>query len=409
MGEKRPPGEKNVTPPPGAVLDVVIEDVAFGGDGVGRVGGRVVFVPFTAPGDEVRVTVGEIKKRYARGVVREVVKASPLRVPPRCRHFTRCGGCCYQHLPYELQTRLKEGQVREIFRRIGRFAAPSVTPVVPSPRPYHYRGKGEFVVTQGRGGKATVGLIRRGSHETVEIERCEIVHDSINEALAALTRRAAAGEDRRRRLTLWSVPEGAPPPPVPKDRVWRTCGGRTFLVPQRGFFQNNLYLVEDLVAVVGDLCGLKGEETVIDAYGGSGLFSLFLAPSALRVIGIEADPEACSCARLNVERAGLRNVEWITGDAGEVLGFLARRLGGEKVCLVLDPPRGGLDPRAFSSVCALEPARIVYVSCHPPTQARDCRLLADGGWRLEEVVPLDMFPQTAHVEAVALLTREGVP
>ncbi len=395
----------------GMTLTMRIDGVAFGGAGVGRYENMAVFVPFTAPGDEVAVTVKAVKRRYARGDLREIVTASPRRVPPRCPYFTRCGGCDYQHLPYAEQPAIKEGQVREIFRRLGGFPEPPVAAIVPSPRPFHYRGKGEFCLRRERG-KTTAGFLRAGSHELVEIESCAIVHETINDALTAL-RRSGDGETRRRgwqKLSLWSHPETFPDAASRNDHrglsyVRREVLGKTLLVPRDGFFQANLFLTGRLVEEVSALCALTGRETVVDAYGGSGLFSIFLGPAARRIVGIEVQESAVRCARLNLEREGLANGAFVVGDAGEVLQEMFVRTGSTVDVLLLDPPRIGCGHKVLEAAARLGPARIVYVSCNPATLARDCRFLVASGYRLRHLQPLDMFPQTAHIEIVCLLQR----
>ncbi len=395
----------------GMTVTLRIEGVAFGGAGVGRHENMAVFVPFTAPGDEVAVTVTAVKRRYARGELREIVTASPSRVPPRCPYFTRCGGCDYQHLPYAEQLAIKEGQVREIFRRLGGFPEPPVAAIIPSPRPFHYRGKGDFCLRRERG-KTAAGFLRAGSHEFVEIESCAIVHETINDALAAL-RRTGDGKTRRRglqKLSLWSHPETLPDAPSSEDHqsssyVRREVLGKTILVSRDGFFQANLCLTGRLVEEVAALCALTGRETLVDAYGGSGLFSLFLGPAARRIVGIELQEAAVRCARLNLERQGLANGAFVAGDAAAVLQEMFVRPGKKLDVLLLDPPRNGCGHGVLEAAARLGPSRIVYVSCNPATLARDCRFLAASGYRLRHLQPLDMFPQTAHIESVCLLQR----
>ena len=413
----------------GMNIPLQIDNIAFGGAGVGRYENRAVFVPFTAPGDELAVTITEVKNRYARGLIKEILAASPLRIPPRCPYFTRCGGCDYQHLSYPEQLAVKEGQIRETFRRIGGFPDPPVAAMIPSPQPFHYRGKGEFFRRRNRQGSATVGFLRAGSHELIEIERCEIVHESINAALAELRSSGGRGGGRPglQKLPVWSQEQSASlpydpgavaehletapgkimsPGHCPPEYCRRQVRGKTLLVPQDGFFQANLYLVASLVEVVTGMCALTGRETVVDAYGGSGLFSLFLAPLARQAVGIEGQEAAVQCARLNLAREGIGNADFLAGDVGDVLREMFVRTGRPVAVLLLDPPRTGCERAVLEAAAELRPARIVYVSCHPATLARDCRFLAAAGYRLRCLQPLDMFPQTAHIETVCLLQTE---
>ena len=443
----------------GMIIPIVIKDIAFGGDGVGRYQNQVIFVPYTAPDDEVAVKVTEVRKRHARGIIHEIIRPSPLRITPRCSHFTRCGGCDYQHLSYPDQLAIKKAQVGEIFRRIGCFPDPPVADVIPSPRPFSYRGKADFWVRRrNEHGSEAVGFLRRKSRDVVDIDRCEIIAESLNQALRGFREQlrkfpvAVMG----RQITAWSwgseigadIPAavlndpvlkeallGQPLPPdlfrppsgdghyeiIPDIRPFHAnvagdpafCGdiiprivkGRMFLVPADGFFQANLYLVEQLVDTVVAMCALTGRESVLDAYCGSGLFSMFLAPAARRIFGIELWERAATCARENLERAGYENAVFFSGDMQRIMEreFITARRPLD--VLVIDPPRDGCKDVLFP-IKTLKPKRIIYVSCHPATQARDCRFFADHGYALQNLQPSDMFPQTSHIEVVALLVLE---
>ncbi len=440
----------------GMIIPVVINDIAFGGEGVGRYQNQAIFVPYTAPEDEVLAKVTEVKKRHAHGIIHELVKYSPLRIAPRCSHFTQCGGCDYQHLSYPDQLAIKKTQVVEAFRRIGCFPDPPVADVIASPRPFKYRGKADFWIGKRDGQDGVAGFLRSKSRDIVDAGRCEIIAESLNQALQGLHEqvRESPVTVSRRQVTAWSwgreigadIPAAALNYPVLEEALrsrsltpdlshatadgvafidlldlWPVhadtagdlvfCGavvhrivkGRTFLVPAQGFFQANLYLLEQLVDAVVAMCALTGRESVLDAYCGSGLFSMFLAPAARRIFGIELWGKAITCARENLERAGHDNADFIIGDAGEVMQsqFVARRQFLD--VLVLDPPRTGCPNKVLTSVNRLRPKRIVYVSCNPATQARDCRFLANHGYTLHDLQAFDMFPQTSHIEVVALL------
>jgi len=392
-------------------VETVIGDVAFGGDGVGRVSDLVLFTSFTVDGDEVEVEITEVKKRYARGKLLRIIAPSTYRVAPPCPYYARCGGCRMQHIAYAHQLELKQRQVVQAFGRIAKLSLPPVAPVIPSPRPYGYRGKAEFHPMDGRGGRR-VGLMALASSDLVEVERCGIVDESINRKYGELRKALRSGSVRigGDRQVIWSDVPGEPPTVIAigfgiAPDVTRIVRGKRLTVPCRGFFQANVALVEKLVDQVVGMCALTGRETVIDAYGGVGLFSLFLGDRAGRLFGIEGDREAVRCAGINLRRHGLTQTEFIHGDVAAVLEkeFVRRRATADVV--VLDPPRDGCDGGALESVVALRPERIVYVSCNPTTQARDVRRLSDGGYVLRQLKPLDMFPQTAHIEVVALLTR----
>ena len=389
-----------------------ISDVAFGGNGVGSSEGRVIFVPFTVDGDEAEVEITEARKRYARGRLVRIIIPSDYRVTPLCRYYTRCGGCRMQHISYTHQLELKRRQVTETFRRIAKLALPPSVPVIASPRPYGYRGKAEFHLADGRGGSRRIGLMAMASHDLVDIERCEIVDASINRKYKNVREDLLGGRLRYLddRLIVWSDEQGEFPAEVPAQfwkspEITRTVGEKRMSVPYAGFFQANVSLVRELVEQVVQMSALSGRETVIDAYGGAGLFSLFLGERAKGIIGIEGDREAARCATLNLRREGLIQAEFFTGDVAAVLRgeFTPRGLKADVV--ILDPPRDGCSGGVIDAVAAVRPERIVYVSCNPATQARDIRLLSEYGYALHRLQPIDMFPQTAHIEVVATLTQ----
>ncbi len=396
-----------------------IRDVAFGGDGVGRNEDLVIFVPFTIDGDEVEVEISDIKKRYARGSLVRIIVPSYHRVTPLCPYYTRCGGCRMQHISYAHQLELKHRQTAETFRRIANLSSPPLAPMIASPRSYGYRGKVEFHVAGGRGTSRRIGLIALASNELVEIERCEIVHESINRKYRIFREALLGGslylqDDRQ---IIWSDEQGEPPTEVSIDsrtsfEITRIVGEKRMSVPYGGFFQANILLVRKLVEQVLKMSELSGRETVIDAYGGTGLFSLFLGARAGRIFGIEGNREAARCASLNLHREGFMQAEFFPGDVAEVLRgkFMPRGLKADVV--VLDPPRDGCGKGVIDAVAAIRPERIVYVSCNPATQARDIRLLSEYGYTLRLLQPIDMFPQTAHIEVIAVLTSSeagGLP
>jgi 23S rRNA (uracil1939-C5)-methyltransferase len=396
----------------GERIKTKIKDVAFGGDGVGRHEDLVIFVPFTVDGDEIEVEITEVKKRHARGRLIRIIGPSDHRVTPLCRYYTRCGGCRMQHISYSHQLVLKHRQVAETFRRIAKLSCPPLASAIASPRPYGYRGKAEFHVVGGRKGLPRVGLIAMSSHDLVEIERCEIVDESINRKYAGFREALLGGrlDPKDERQTIWSDEQGELPTEVSIEsrnslEVTRIVGGKRISVPYRGFFQANLALVGELVEQVLKMSGLSGRETVVDAYGGAGLFSLFLGAKAGRIFGIEGDREAVRCAELNLQREGLVQAEFLTGDVVDVLQREFAQRGLRADVVILDPPRDGCGGGVISAVAALRPERIVYISCNPATQARDTHLLSQYGYTPRLLQPLDMFPQTAHIEVVSVLTK----
>lgn len=384
--------------------------MAYGGSGVGRLGELVIFIPRAAPGDRALVEVTEVKERFLRGRIREIHRPSPDRTEPLCGSYGKCGGCHYQHLGYERQLHWKQVQVKDALTRIGGLEDPPLAPIIPSPVSYRYRGKAEFHVTSGSAGSLQIGFHQGESNSLVEIDRCEIAEGSINRALHALRQDLRAGQivSLPPRLAIWSRADGEGIIcSKGQGTVERQVKGKTLSVPATGFFQANVFLVERLVDLVAELCSLEGTETVVDCYCGSGLFSLFLAGRAGRLFGIEADSAALALARRNLERAGYHEAVFFAGDVGRELTERFLRGGIKTDVLVLDPPRPGLAKEVMAGIFSLQPRRLVYISCNPATLARDIRLLSTKGYLLRSVHPLDMFPQTAHIEVVALLEAKA--
>ena len=390
-------------------VTVAIESVAFGGDGVGRVEKMVLFAPFTVDGDVIEAEVATVKKRYVRARLAKIIAPSQHRITPVCSYYAACGGCQYQHIAYAHQLALKERQVADAFARIGKVKDPPVRKIVPSPAICGYRGKAEIHVQRRKGQETAIGFMDTKGERVVDIERCEIVHHSINERIAHLRTEAQAGiwAGVREKYILWSCDdadetrtetESGDPRPVS-----RIVKGKELIIPPEGFFQANTTLADRLVEEVIEACGLNGDETVVDCCCGSGFFSLFLAPGAKEIFGVEWDSDAVQCARQNLKAAGFSHAHVLEGDVGEILNRYFIAGGVRPDVMVLDPPRTGLAPEALSAVARLKPRRVVYVSCDPATQARDTRYLLDRGFILKYLQPLDMFPQTGHIEVVGRL------
>lgn len=381
---------------------IKIEKIAFGGEGVGRIDNFVVFVPFSAPEDELEIEITQCKKKFARGKILKIIKASPLRIKPLCNYYGNCGGCCYQHISYGEQLEIKRRQVEEAFVKMGRISAPPVSQVVASLPDYHYRGKAQCHQIMTSAGPKLGFLDISGGH-VVDISRCEIMEETINEKIGRIRENTLVRNKKKDvRLTIWS--DSPSERELKRGQIRRVVKGKEFLVPFDGFFQNNLFLTDTLV---DEVCrtALSGQlNTVVDVYCGCGLFSIFLAPLAKEVFGIELNPKAVSFARINAEKENLQNVTFTCGDAGEELfreTFLT--LSGAVDLLILDPPRVGCTQPVLKAIAGLQPRRIIYVSCNPATQARDVKLLNESGYKLLQLRPLDMFPQTQHIEVIALL------
>ncbi len=381
-----------------------MESVAFGGHGVTRVEGMAAFIPFTVEGDVVEAEARIVKKRHLIARLKKIIVPSPHRTEPHCRYFARCGGCQYQHIDYGRQLEIKRRQVEESLKRIGGFPDALVRPVCGSPQPYSYRGKAEFHVSFNQGELCT-GFFDTSGARLLDIERCEIAAESINQAYAARRRTLLeAGRPRMEGFVIWSEsPKGSGNSGGKDEVISREVKGRTFQAPAAGFFQGNIYLTSALVDAVLDAAACKVSDSVLDLYCGSGLFSVFLAAAGAKVTGIEIEGAAVECARANARAAGLDEAEFREGQVEEHLrSFQPQSFS----IIVLDPPRAGCDKEVLSAVAGLKPQKIVYVSCDPATQARDLKILAAQGFSLKYVQPLDMFPQTKHIETVALLENE---
>jgi len=398
----------------GEIISVKIDDVAFGGDGVARVADFVYFIPFAVAGDEVEIEITDLKKHYGKGRIIRMLKPSAYRVPPPCPYYERCGGCALQHISYPQQLELKRRQSEEALRRIAGISAPPVLSVISSPQPFGWRGKAEFHLSSASHKKSCLGLMAARSHQVIEVAGCLIVEESINRKYSALKTAIKGGSvvPSCARQVIWSDQPGEPPTAVftgtgkPPD-IFRVVAGKQITVPGRGFFQANIFLVERLVEQVVEMASLSGSETVIDLYGGAGLFALFLGGKAGDLFCVEGDEEAVRCAEINLTRAGLTGAKCYHGDAAAVLGREFVTPGQKADVIILDPPRDGCGEAVINALALLRPQRIVYVSCNPATQARDVKRFVSKGYCLEIVQPFDMFPQTAHIEAVALLTKGG--
>ena len=383
---------------------VKIERMAFGGEGVGRVDNFVVFIPFATPEDELEIEITQRKKNFARGKILNIINSSPLRVKPLCNYYESCGGCCYQHINYEQQLEIKKRQVAEAFVKIGRISAPPVAAMVASSASYHYRGKAQcHRITSSDGVK--LGFLDISGGKIVDIKRCEIMGETINEKIGRLRENAFSRNEKDARLNIWSdLPNEQE---VKKGQIRRVVKGKEFLVSADGFFQNNLFLTETMVDEVCRMAFTGKLNTVVDVYCGCGFFSIFLAPFASEVVGIELNPRAVQFAQINAAKENIRNIKFISGNAeSELLKLKYLTLSKALDLLIFDPPRIGCSESVLKAIVGLQPQKLIYISCNPVTQARDVKFLIESGYKLSVLLPLDMFPQTQHIEVIALLELE---
>lgn len=395
---------------------VEIESLAAGGDGVGRLeDGRIAFVRWTSPGDRVRIAFADDGGRFVRARLEEVVEAGDARVEPRCAVFGRCGGCAWQHVDYTAQIAAKESILREALRRIGRLDPLPEFRFVASPEAYRYRSRARLQIQKGR-----VGYRRWHDHQIEPVESCPILAEPLDLALGNLSRQLASEDSLPdvREGQEWEISLGAGdkvrsgPVRGPRERGRQAIPTRGFelavgedlvTISHGGFFQAN-YLLRD---ALGDalFAGLEGAGTglVLELYSGAGYFTLGLARRFDEVIAVESDATALVDMERNLRRAEVSNVKVHAGLVEEVIPKLTR---WRPDAVVLDPPRSGLATGAAEGLAALGARRILYVSCDPATLARDLALLVARGYYVDEITGFDLFPQTPHVEALAVLNRE---
>ena len=379
-------------------LEIDITTLSSEGDGIGRdETGRVVFVPFTAPGDRVRVRVTSRRKRFLRASVETLLVPGEARAEPVCAVYGSCGGCSWQHVSYDAQLEAKARQVRDALERIAKLTAPAIE-TIPSPTPYAYRARAR-VVREGE----RVGYRRRRSRALCSITRCPVLTEPAERALRALA------EDPEAEPGEWELAAGsAASEPARRTPVAAAEGGRVLLeaggdrleVSPGVFYQANLGLHEALIAAVLDAAGTGA--LALDLYAGAGFFTLGLARGFERVVAVESASAAVRDCRRNLEAAGHGNALVVPGRLEDVAQE-APLVSLRPEVVVLDPPRAGLGEPLAAWLADRGADRVVYLSCDPATLARDVGVLAERGYRLTRLQAFDLFPQTPHVEALAVL------
>ncbi|HEU6446886.1 MAG TPA: class I SAM-dependent RNA methyltransferase [Verrucomicrobiae bacterium] len=370
----------------GDKISLAIHDIAFGGEGVGRLNELVVFVPFVLVGEIVEVEITEVKKNFARAKLLRVEKASSERVEAPCVYFGKCGGCQYQHISYAEQLRIKHKQICDLFERVGKIPSDKIAPLIGCPQPYGYRNR-IMIRSQwnGRDKKLEIGFIRGDNNFVEDIERCLISEPAINEQIAEVRKN---------------------PPPKGGIKVVLRVQPENWEVPADSFFQNNFFLLPELVETVKRFLKSGGTKHLADLYCGVGFFGIEAAGAVESFVGVEYDRHAILAARKNASSRNISNGEFISAKVEDALPDLLQKFSPENVSVLIDPPRKGCQPEILNLLRETEPAQIIYVSCHPATMARDLNILCAGGvFELMRVQPLDMFPQTQHVECVADLRR----
>lgn len=453
-----PPVQKN------EYIDVVFEDITHEGAGVAKVDGYPIFVPDALTGEQAQIKVIKVNKNFAFGRLIELKTESPFRQEPPCPVYKQCGGCQIQHMTYEGQLKMKEKQVKDVMQRIGKLTDVTVHPVLGMEEPWSYRNKAQVPIGESEAG-LIAGFYKKGTHDIIDMDKCLIQMQQNDELVqqvkeicnkygvraydeqthkgtlrhvmarygkvsgeimivfitrtAHLTRRdeiinelvttfphitsiVQNVNDKRTNVIFGdktTVLYGS-------ESIRDSIGNVQFAISARSFYQVNPVQTKVLYEKALEYAGLNGKETVIDAYCGIGTISLFLAQKAEKVYGVEIVKEAIEDATRNAELNEITNVEFAVGEAEKVIPEWYKQ-GITADVIVVDPPRKGCDQALLDTIIAMKPKRVVYVSCNPGTLARDLRILEDGGFKTEEIQPVDMFPQTMHVECCSLLTYEG--
>ena len=408
---------------PETILEVKLDKLVYGGDAMGRLeDGRAVFVPYALPGEIARVRVMTEKRGHVRAELVEVLEASPERIAARCKHFTACGGCHYQHMSYAKQLEVKRQVVVEQFQRMAGIDDPPVEAVVPSPAEWNYRNTVQFSQTE----DGRLGFQAAGTRRVIPIMECFLPEEGINQIWPQLNLEPVPGLQRielrqadNDEMLVLSGEEELPPEmelELPISAVYLSpvkgpmimagdefgiiqINERPFSFHAGSFFQVNTAQAEAMVDHVMSLLPLTPETIALDVYCGVGLFSAFIAPQVAQLIGIEYSGLACEDFAINLDE--FENVSIYQGPAERILPSVEV----QPDVVVVDPPRAGLKPEALDALVEMGMQTLVYVSCDPATLARDVKRLMGAGYSLERITPFDLFPQTYHVETVVVMVR----
>ncbi|WP_010529626.1 23S rRNA (uracil(1939)-C(5))-methyltransferase RlmD [Lentibacillus jeotgali] len=461
MAKQAAPVKKNQT------ITLQFEDLTHEGSGVGKINGYPLFVPYALPGEEGEVKVVKVNKNFGFGKLLNVTKSSEERVEPPCDVYYKCGGCQLQHMSYDMQLDMKQEQVKNAMRKIAHLEDVPVHPIIRMEDPWRYRNKVQMPVGEKEDGELKTGFYQKRSHRIIDgMETCNI-QDELNDRMVEAVRRIAdrfgisaydeqndtgvlrhivvrTGEvtkdtmiviitrtpdiphqdelvkelintyphiksivhniNDRKTNSIWGKKSKAI---WGEDYIYDTIGDIKFAISAKSFYQVNPPQTKKLYDKALEYARIGGNDTVVDAYCGIGTISLFMAQEAKKVYGVEVVPEAVDDAKKNAKLNGFTNAAFYVGEAEKVMPWWTAQ-GLRPDVVVVDPPRKGCDEELLKAMLGMEPKRIVYVSCNPSTLARDLRILEDGGYVTQEVQPVDMFPQTHHVESVCWLKREAV-
>ena len=401
-------------------IKLKIDKYVYGGDAMGRLeDGRVAFVPFALPGEEIKANIIEDKKGFVRAEFLEVLKRSPQRIEPRCKHYTKCGGCHYQHLSYQEQLEVKTEIVLDALQRIGGLEDISINPIISSDIEWNYRNNVQFHLNQ----DGVLGFMAGRSDTVVPIEECHLLSEVLTELWPSLAlepnpdiKRVSlrVGQDDDVMLIFETFSDEAlefsvdfPISAVQlgsesyyvlsgDDFIHTEVLGKSFRVTANAFFQVNSSTAEKMVNHLLEILPLDEDMTVLDLYCGVGFFSAFIAPKVSKLIGIESHPQASEDFVFNLDE--FDNIELYEGKAKLVM----KGLEVNPDIIVVDPPRSGLGRHVLDAIVELAPKHLAYISCDPATLARDAKRLTAKGYSLQQITPIDMFPQTFHIETISL-------
>jgi 23S rRNA (uracil1939-C5)-methyltransferase len=442
---------------------VDVHGMGYEGEGVSKIDNFTVFIPGALENEKVKIKIVKINKNFGFGKLMEVLEPSPDRAEPECAIYKRCGGCQLQHLSYGAQLKFKKNRVEDCLRRIGKLEGFTLHDTIGMDNPYRYRNKVQIPVGS-RDGKAAIGFYAQRSHDIIDMDSCLIQNETADRVIGLVRgwvdrHNIEAYDEQRNSGTLRNimVREGFRTGEVMVVLVTRTkqlpykeelvaalkkgipglksviqninpkqtnviltdecvtlwgsdtisdyIGEFRFNISPLSFFQVNPVQTEVLYSKALEYAGLTGNETVFDAYCGTGTITLFLSKKAKKVYGVEIVPQAIENARINAEQNGVKNAEFIVGEAEKVIPDLIKQ-GVKADVVVVDPPRKGCGIELLEAIAGIAPKRIVYVSCDPGTLARDLGILKELGYETKEVQPVDMFPMTGHVETCVLLVRQ---
>lgn len=386
-------------------LELRIDTLTNLGSGLGRINNWVVMVPYALPGELVKVRIYRNFKNYSDADLIQVIEPSPHRVTPKCNLFGICGGCQYQNFAYSDQLIWKQKQIQEIFQKLAGIDV-EVNPTIPSPREYFYRSKITPHFPKPNDAKDfPIGFLKNGGrNQLVDVPKCTIAMENINDALPIQRNKIMSVRRKLKKggtLLLRASREG-----VTSDNneiVTEKIGDILFQFPAGEFFQNNPFILPEMINYVISQASTDGAKCLIDAYCGVGVFALSGAKSFQKVAGIELNKSAVKSAQNNAKLNNIENCEFVVGEAENIFGMIT--FPPNDTAVIIDPPRKGCDQDFIDQLATFGPQKIVYISCEPSTQARDLKSLLNLGYTLSAVQPFDLFPQTRHIENVITLNK----